>query len=501
MKLRTRLSLFFLGTVALLLAGFSATLYALAAKYLHRQVDERLEAALNTLVAAAEVDAHGVEWEPNERRLAFGRRIVEGQFFWLVRDEVGKRIDGSQPDSGPLSPTLTASPVTGSRARSFIDSQGRPWRTMIRRLEPLPVAKDAPRSAPDDPEAVGAQKHKFLLIETAVSLSGVRESLANLGAVLVTLSAGTWLLALFLGGRLSQRALRPVAAMAEVAHSIGADEIDRRLPQPHSRDELEDLGRAFNGLLDRLHEAHERERRFTDDASHQLRTPLTAMQGQIDLALRQERSADEYRKALSLVQRKTRHLRQIVEGLLFLARASAEAERPALELLDLADWLPGHLAARAEGSSASNVKPRVEPDGAYRVRAQPTLLGELLDNLLDNASKYADAGQPIYVRLGRGEHGVALSVEDRGPGIAEHEIPRLFEPFYRTDAARKRGQAGVGLGLAVASRLADLFGATIRVTSTPGVGSVFTVDFPDADRNPVPAAAKPEGTVRAAPIL
>ena len=499
MKLSTRLSLFFLGTVALLLVGFSATLYGLASVYLLRQADERLEAALNTLVAAAEVNEGGAEWEPEERKLSFGRRTVEDQFLWVVRDDRGRRIDGSAPESGPLFQVFLSSPASGGRPESFVDRRGRPWRFMLRRLEAsAAVDEDAPRVSPP-PEAGGARKYESLSIGAAVSLSGVREALGNLGMLLVALSAGTWLLALFIGGRLSRRALRPVAEMAEAARSIGGDEAGRRLPQPRSGDELEDLGRAFNGLLDRLHESHERQRRFTGDASHQLRTPLTAMQGQVDLALRQGRPVEEYRRVLSLVQRKTRHLRQIVEALLFLARADAEAQRPALEVLVLDDWAPAHLRSRPEGPGGADVRLVVEPGGPHRVRAQPTLLGELLDNLLDNAGKYGDPGTPIFVRLGRGEQGVSLSVEDHGAGVAEADIPHLFDPFFRTDAARRQGTAGLGLGLSVASRLAGLFGGKIRVESTPGIGSIFAIHLPDADQDRAPEGSERDGAARKHP--
>ncbi|MEJ7640545.1 MAG: hypothetical protein WKF75_21885 [Singulisphaera sp.] len=160
MKLSTRLSLYFLGTLALLLVGFSATLYGLASMYLHRQADERLEAALNTLVAAAEVNEGGAEWEPEERRLSFGRRTVEGQFLWVVCDDRGRRIDGSAPESEPLFQVFLSSLASGGRPESFVDRRGRPWRLMLRRLEAsAAVDEDAPRVAPP-PEAGGSRTYE-----------------------------------------------------------------------------------------------------------------------------------------------------------------------------------------------------------------------------------------------------------------------------------------------------------------------------------------------------
>lgn len=472
MKLSTRLLLFFLGTMALLLLGFSATLQGLAWKYLHRQADERLEAALNMLIAATEVNEAGVEWEPSERTLSFGRGAVEGQFLWVVLDQEGNRVDGSIPESDPRFPMFLSSTASGVRPSSFEDQKGLPWRFMLRRLNAWgPVEEVAATEG-------GSRKYQALTIGAAVSLSGTRETLQSLGALLFAMSSGSWLLALFVGGLLSRSALRPVAEMAETARAIRADEPGRRLPEPRSGDELEELGRAFNDLLDRLHESHERQRRFTADASHQLRTPLTAIQGQVALALRLDRSVEEYQRTLTLVQRKTRHLRQIVEALLFLARADAEADRPVFEVVDLDRWLPGHLRGRPVGPGPADVRLVIGSEGPHHVLAHPALLGELLDNLIENADKYGAPGSPISVKLGPGEIGVALSVEDRGPGIAEDEIPRLFEPFYRAEAARRQGTAGLGLGLSVVARLAGLFGGKVVARSIPGRGSTFTIHLP-----------------------
>jgi signal transduction histidine kinase len=250
------------------------------------------------------------------------------------------------------------------------------------------------------------------------------------------------------------------------------------------------LGRSFNCLLDRLQESFERQRRFTGDASHQLRTPLTAMLGQVDLALRQERSVAEYQRVLALVQKKTRHLRQIVESLLFLSRADSEAQQPQLELIDVAGWLTEHIRSWHDSRRVSDLKLEVETDDPPWLRVQPSLLGELVNNLLDNASKYSAPGTSITVRLRREGQVVLLAVEDRGIGIAEGEIPHVFEPFYRSSEARHKDSAGLGLGLSVALRLARPFGGTIGVVSHPGRGSTFTIRFPP-EAPPPPVNAPP----------
>lgn len=472
MRLSTRLSLFFLGALALVLLGFSAALYAMASSYLHRQVDERLEAILNTLVAAAEVGPHGVEWEPQERTLAFGRRTLEGPFSWQVLGEHGERLDGPSP--GGLDLTLAGSGGETSRSpRSVVDPRGRTWRAMRRVLTPARDAKESPLDRAEIPVL-----HSSLTLDAAISLEGVQGTLRSLALVLISLSVGLWIMALIFGRRLSRRALRPVTRMADAARAIGGDEVEQRLPVPRTDDELEELGQSINGLLDRLQESFERQRRFTGDASHQLRTPLTAILGQVELALRQDRDVEEYKRVLGIVRRKTRHLRQIVESLLFLARADNETLAPLLERIDLVPWLSAHLRSWQETGRGCDLRLEFETTVPMPVRVQPALLAELVNNLLDNAARYSEPGTPIRVNLARDEASVSLTVEDHGIGIAADEIALLFEPFYRSAAARRRGAPGLGLGLAVAERLARSFAGAIEVSSQVGAGSRFTLRLP-----------------------
>jgi signal transduction histidine kinase len=250
---------------------------------------------------------------------------------------------------------------------------------------------------------------------------------------------------------------------------------------PGTRDELEDLGGAFNGLLDRLHEALDRQRRFTGDASHQLRTPLAGLLSQVDVALRRERPPEEYRRVLGVVRAKAAQLRQIVESLLFLARAEAESVLPDLEVIELGAWSAAHLREWSAHPRAPDLQLSRDGEEPLWIRAHPPLLSQLLDNLLENACKYSEPGTPIAVRVGRRPGASVLAVEDRGCGLSAEEQARVFRPFYRSPQARTRGHPGVGLGLAVAQQIVEVFGGTIRVESEPGRGSRFEVALPGAN--------------------
>ena len=312
-------------------------------------------------------------------------------------------------------------------------------------------------------------------------LAPFEASLRNVALILAGLSTGIWLLAAAVGRRLCNQALFPVTRMAKAACVMTATNRDHRLPSPGTGDELDVLAGSFNGLLDRLHQEFERQKRFTCDASHQLRTPLTALLGQIEVARRRDRTAEEYERVLDEVHGEAVRLRQIVESLLFMARAETEAERPKLQPLELVSWVHEHLREWSNHERAADLQENVQTDAPMWVRVHPHLLGQLLDNLLDNSCKYSSPGTPIHVCLGVNTIWVALAVQDRGWGLAAQDRSHVFEPFFRSAEARLRGLSGVGLGLAVVQRIAAVFAGTISVDSELGQGSRFVLRLPDAE--------------------
>jgi heavy metal sensor kinase len=476
MTLTTRLSLFFLGALALVLAGFSTTLYLLARTHLQRQVEDRLEAALDTLMAAVEIDPDGLKWEPRERQLTLGQESRPDAVRWLVEDEHGEPVDRSPNLAGADLWTGWPTPAEpGLPPAQTGDSPDHSWLLGQRRM-PAPEFRKLATPEP------GERAYRILILKAAVSFQPMQTTLGGLAFWLVSLSVGIWLLAAGVGRWLCRRALGPVTRMAETARAMGPADLEERLPVASTGDELEDLGRAFNDLLARRHEAFERQQRFAGDASHQLRTPLTAMLGQVEVALRRDRTAEEYRQVLELVKRQAVHMRQIVEMLLFLARADAEAKLPLLDDIDLASWLPAHLQTWSDHERGEDLRLHQAAGGPYVVAAQAPLLGQLVDNLVDNACKHSPPHTPIGVQLTAEAGFVTLTVEDQGDGIPAEDLPHIFEPFYRSARDRRRGRAGVGLGLAVAQRIATAFGGSVGVQSHDGKGSRFTVRLPRADR-------------------
>jgi signal transduction histidine kinase len=477
MSLTTRLSAFFLLALALVLAGFSGSLYLLARAYLHRQVDDRLSAALDTLSAAAEKEPVGLVWEPREHHLTLGQDGGPEQVRWEVLDERGRLVDRSANLGGKeLWQARPPGSLETPAGRCRIDRDGERWQLVWRTLR-----EDTDVPAAPAPQTLGQgippEGHPALELLVGVSLQPMRATLGRLGLALAGLSLGLWLTAAVVGRSLCRRALAPLTRMAADARIMDATAPGQFLAPPGTGDELEALRGAFNDLLSRLREAFERQRRFTGDASHQLRTPLTIMLGQMEVALRRERPAGEYRQVLSLAHDQAAHLRRIIEALLFLARADADADLGKLEVIDLA-LLAAQSVQRWAGHERQANLQVVHADGPLPIRAQPLLLGQLLDNLIENALKYSAPGKPVVVTLKREPDAAVLVVQDAGPGIAAEDLPHVFEPFYRSADARGRGHTGVGLGLAVVRRIATALRGTVAVESEPGHGSRFTVRIP-----------------------
>ncbi len=469
MTLTTRLSLFFLAALAAVLVTFSVALYLLADRHLHRQLDDRLAASAHTVAAAAEVEPDGVEWEPHNRPLTLAPGALGDQLHWAVTDETGRVIDrSSQPGTADLLAEADRGFRSGHGTPRRVDHANRAWQVSRLRLEP-----EAP---PPDPLKPG--KHRAFDVTVAVPLDPVRDDLRALVAALTGLTLAVLATALFAGRAVCRRALAPVVRMAEAARAMGAADLTERLPSSTATDELGDLAAAFNGLLDRLREAFERQRRFAGEASHQLRTPLAALIGQVEVALRRDREPAEYRHALGTALDQAGRLKRVVEAMLFLARSEADARPPGVEQIDLAAWVPARLGER-EGTRGGDLAFE-PPETPVLAAVHPDLLDELLDALLDNALKYSEPGTPVVVRVGRDSAGTWVGVEDRGCGIAAEDQPHLFRPFFRSEDARRRGVPGTGLGLAVAARIATALGGSITVESAPGRGSRFRVRLPAA---------------------
>jgi two-component system heavy metal sensor histidine kinase CusS len=320
------------------------------------------------------------------------------------------------------------------------------------------------------------------------------KSFALIALVLIPVTA---VLAAVAGRSVADRILMPLNRLVTASREIGIGGLARRVDEPRHPAELRELAQAYNGMLERLERAVGTMRSFTADASHELRTPLTAIRGTAEVALARDRSADELRGTLEEVLDETGSMLHLVEDLLVLARGE-EAQSAAHETVDLAAVLRDvQDVGEALAMGKPGVEVRLDAPDALPVTGDAGALRRLFLNLVSNAVKFTDQGAvtitarrapaelPITMEEAAsaeagGRGAVEVTVADTGTGIAPEALPRVFDRFYRADAARASG--GTGLGLAIARMVAERHRGTISVESTPGAGSVFTVRLPGNGR-------------------
>jgi len=281
--------------------------------------------------------------------------------------------------------------------------------------------------------------------------------------------------AIFSAGYVTRRGLQPLRDIAALATRIEATDLSRRLKPSSEHDELGSLSATFDRMLDRLQAAFERQRRFTADASHELRAPLSVIRAESDLALRRSRESAEYIRALETIASESDRLEELIDDLLVVARA--EGGPPlvdtAVDLAPLVSQAASRLGAVGEARGVK-VEPSVAPEAF--VKGDPIALARVPLALLHNGVKYARAGGSVRVSLTRDNGRVRLVVEDDGPGFTADGLRRATDRFWRDDLGR--GRDGSGLGLSIVRAIVEQSGGAIALANAAGSGAQVSVSFP-----------------------
>jgi signal transduction histidine kinase len=328
----------------------------------------------------------------------------------------------------------------------------------------------------------GAVQNVYPLKEVYRAIAGVNTALLLL--IPIGLLGAGWM-----GAALTTRILRRVQHMTQAAGRIGAEDFSRRLPVS-GNDEFAELAETFNGLLGRLEGAYqgqkrllELQRRFTADASHELKTPLTVIKGNASLALSQATGEGEARRAFQEIDAAADTMSQLVQDLLLLARSdSGQMGRDRKELL-VREVLE-RAAAQARHAGSAPITLTIEPE-PLTVTGNEAELVRLFRNLLDNAARHTPAEGRITVTARASQEQLVVAVADTGTGIAPEHLPHLGERFYRVDFARARPDGGTGLGLSICKGIVEAHQGTMTFESAPGQGTTVYVHLPRAN-TPLP---------------
>jgi two-component system OmpR family sensor kinase len=289
---------------------------------------------------------------------------------------------------------------------------------------------------------------------------------------LVILAAGT-----LGGGWLSARAIRPIAAMAATAESISAQNLTHRINVKETDSELGNLAKVLNRTFDRLQAAFERQSQFTADASHELRTPLSVIAAHTELALSRPRSNDDYRSAIETCRRASQRMKSLIDSLLILARFDAGTPSLREDQVDLVPLIGECVELVQPLANERGIRIEVAANECD-VRGDRDRLSQVITNLLTNSIRYnVDAG---HVRVATRVDGsrVVISVIDTGIGIAEDQLPLIFDRFYQIDKARSRAEGSCGLGLSICKTIVTAHRGTIVATSSFATGTTIEVRLP-----------------------
>jgi heavy metal sensor kinase len=329
------------------------------------------------------------------------------------------------------------------------------------------------------PFSANGQSYTLIILQSLRAqeemLEGVRETFAWVIPLAVVLaSAGGYFLA--------RKSLAPVVAMSAQAGRIGATNLHERLPVQNAKDELGRLASSFNQLLERIDESFERQKRFVADASHELRTPVAILRGESEVALsRAERTSEEYRESLSLLNAEAQRLSHIVDDLFTLTRADAGQYPLEPHEFYLDELVADCAHATRTLAQAKRITLTCGITEELRIRADEALLRRMILNLLDNAIKYTPEGGSISVSCSRSADEYSLSIKDTGPGIRPDLQSKIFERFFRADKARSRSEAdggGAGLGLSIARWIAEAHHGRLVLADSDSSGSTFTAFLP-----------------------
>ena len=344
------------------------------------------------------------------------------------------------------------------------------------------------------------------VVVTAQSLHAQSETIEELQVTYLAAIAVALSLSWVGGYLIARRSLLPVTAMSRQAAAISAANLHERLAVANPHDELGELATVLNALLARVHDALEQQRRFTADASHELRTPVAVLRSEAEIVLsRQERPAEEYRTAVTVMHQAIARMSTVVSDLFLLARADAGEQPLRLARFYLDELVIESVHTMRSVAANRGIVVRCKTESDLEYRGDEDMVRRAVANLLDNAIKHSTTGARVVVTVARtgapaGTHafaGYRITVADTGPGIAPADQPHIFERFYRSNRlrARERGDAGgsydsndgAGLGLAIARSIVEAHGGSLRLARSSSAGSEFAITLPLAPRDPAPA--------------
>jgi len=478
-SLRFKLTVWYVLILGILLTSFSSFLYFTLSKSLYRDVDNKLRSLAELIASESSSPLSKFSFGTIDQALEASMNLKPIGKFIQVLDEsgnIGRKSDNLKNVQLPISlnalKNASKGLITFETNRTIGNS---PLRIMT-----FPVVENS---------------HVTKIVQIASSLEGVEDALNKLFLILIISVPSTLILASLGGQFLAHKALKPVDNITQTARMITSQNLNQRIHPPKVKDEISRLIETFNEMISRLDQSFRQMKQFGSDASHELKTPLTILKGEVEVMLRKERTSQEYQQTLRSNLEEINRMSQIVEDLLNLSKADTGEiilNKEDINLTEILDEVVAQMERLAKTKklhlSATNHHQDIHIFGdALRLR-------ELFINLIENGIKYTEeggsiriilqkeyplpvTGEPDWVEREKGQF-VKIIVSDTGIGVAKEDQERIFNRFFRVDKARSREQGGSGLGLSICKWIVEAHRGKIGVESELAKGSSFIVRLP-----------------------
>lgn len=472
MPLRTKLTIWYTAVLALVLIIFSLGVYGIVSALMVQQVDTRLEQAINTVPSLA------FSRRPQVVESSSGQQVVSFPNLDAFRaSEVYVQVISPTGEMLGVSPNLINAPFTNQLDPGAFKLMNQPVNGQFipQIVEEVQHSNVPPIRVLTRP-VINPEGRLLALVQVGTSLESLKTAQRFLLLTLLGLGALGLMFSALIGAMLARRALRPVEQITQTAMAIyRAENLDQRVTVPKSNDEVGHLSQAFNEMLDRLQQLFTAQQRLVADVSHEMRTPLTVIRGNVDL-MRVMGCSDE--ESLDALTRESDRMTRLVNDLLLLSQADSGALTMQIVQMDLAPLISDiNRSAQVLAAGRLSVVTTCEDD--LVLQADPDRLKQVLLNLVDNAIKHTPDAGTVRVEATRSYNNfIRVSVSDTGIGIPEKDLPYVFERFYRVDKSRTRVNGGAGLGLSIAASIVQAHNGRVVVSSKPGEGTTFDVYLP-----------------------
>jgi len=472
-SLRFKLTVWYVLILAILLGSFSSFLYFTLSNILYRSVDNKLRSLAGLIASESASPLSNFGFGDMDQTLEASVNVKPIGKFIQVLDEsgrIGQKSDNLKNVQLPISLSALRNASNGIESFETRHSFGN---TPLRILT-LPVIEG---------------NHIARIVQVASSLEDVEDALNTLFIILIITVPSALVLASLGGQFLANKALKPVDHITQTARLITSQNLNQRIKPLKVKDEISRLIETFNEMISRLDKSFQQIKQFSSDASHELKTPLTILKGEMEVALRKERAAQEYEQILRSNLEEINRMSTIVEDLLLLSKTEFEEVPLHKEHVHLTEILRDVVVQVTILAQAKQIHIHMSnSDGDITVLGDALRIRELLLNLIENGIKYTPERGSVSITLEtekkpEGSAGgpigfVKIIVSDTGIGIEKKDQEKIFDRFFRVDKARSREQGGSGLGLSICKWIVEAHQGEISVESELGRGSSFIVKLP-----------------------